>query len=588
MFFARAIPERRLHLRESTQSWIWLLGGSLSFLFVGWRLNVPIASWAAPFFLLRFYRSPLRRWPGITAVPLLAAVSYLQLAGAWRLEPWHLSVLPFARPATLVAALAADRALHRRLLPGAATLVFPSAYLCLDYFQSLSPFGTLFSLSATQFGLPAIAQLASLTGSWGIGFLINWSAAVANLLWERSARGQAAHNGNGKGPRPFGKLPRTLIVFGVVFGAVLAYGTMRAALLAPTARTVRVAAVTVSHPRDYWTWIAASTPRSLVEAHLAELAAIEEELFRRSDAAVAAGARILLWSEADAVLTPQSTAAFYERAAQFARDHEVYLAAAVLELLYGRAVSDNKVVLFTPTGECALVYGKTMSLFPTISDGALRAVDTPYGRLAVAVSSDMDFPLFVNALGRAGADIVLVPAYDSVGTHPYVSYVAALRAVENGFAMVRQANEGTSLAVDAVGHVLARQDYFETSDRTMIADVPIHGRATLYALVGDWFAFAGMALCGLLVLVALLAPRSAGGPTEGSSATRLGRVIIPGPRRDVASPPSGARKWRDTAPRSPRSASSPRRRGGFDASAAPSARLPLRVTGESPPQRSPR
>ena len=64
--------------------------------------------------------------------------------------------------------------------------------------------------------------------------------------------------------------------------------------------------------------------------------------------------------------------------------------------------------------------------------------------------------------------------------------------------MVRQVNEGTSMASDSRGNVLARQDYFMTGDRLMFADVPIRGAHTLYGYLGDWFAWTSIALFVLL------------------------------------------------------------------------------------------
>ena len=56
-----------------------------------------------------------------------------------------------------------------------------------------------------------------------------------------------------------------------------------------------------------------------------------------------------------------------------------------------------------------------------------------------------------------------------------------------------------AVAADHRGTVLARQDYFMTEDRLMFADVPIEGTRTLYGCLGDWFAWASIALLAALV-----------------------------------------------------------------------------------------
>ena len=144
--------------------------------------------------------------------------------------------------------------------------------------------------------------------------------------------------------------------------------------------------------------------------------------------------------------------------------------------------------MIEPSGEVAYSYIKTMDFYPTQSDGILRTVDTPYGRIGAAICVDMDFPHFINQLARTGADIVLVPAFDweSISFH---SQVGLFRAIENGFSLVRPTNEGVSVAVDYKGRVLAYQDFFATSDRTMISDVPARGVRTVYGALGDWFVY---------------------------------------------------------------------------------------------------
>jgi len=45
------------------------------------------------------------------------------------------------------------------------------------------------------------------------------------------------------------------------------------------------------------------------------------------------------------------------------------------------------------------------------------------------------------------------------------------------------------------------QDYFDTTDRLMIADVPVKGIRTIYGAVGDWFI--ALVWAGLAAVVVL-------------------------------------------------------------------------------------
>jgi apolipoprotein N-acyltransferase len=71
---------------------------------------------------------------------------------------------------------------------------------------------------------------------------------------------------------------------------------------------------------------------------------------------------------------------------------------------------------------------------------------------------------------------------------------------------VRQTNEGTSMAADYLGNLLAYQDFFATEQRVMLADVPTQGVRTPYGWAGDYVPW----LCGLTLLGLALAGVVAG------------------------------------------------------------------------------
>lgn len=99
---------------------------------------------------------------------------------------------------------------------------------------------------------------------------------------------------------------------------------------------------------------------------------------------------------------------------------------------------------------------------------------------------------------------------------PAHSQVATFRAIENGFSLVRQASQGLSIATDYEGRVLAASDYFTTDQQTMVAYVPAHGVRTIYATIGDLFAW--LCLIGLVALTGLAIMRSRKYPSEATVA----------------------------------------------------------------------
>ena len=57
------------------------------------------------------------------------------------------------------------------------------------------------------------------------------------------------------------------------------------------------------------------------------------------------------------------------------------------------------------------------------------------------------------------------------------------------------------MAVDYEGRVLSASDYFTTDQQVMVAYVPMHGVRTIYATIGDLFAW--LCIIGLLALTGL-------------------------------------------------------------------------------------
>jgi hypothetical protein len=126
-------------------------------------------------------------------------------------------------------------------------------------------------------------------------------------------------------------------------------------------------------------------------------------------------------------------------------------------------------------------------------------IAAPEGRLAAAICYDGDFPGFMRQ--TAPADLLILHADDWRDITPLHARMSVFRAIELGVSLVRPTMNGLSLAADYRGEILAALNHFNSADRVMNASVPVRGVSTLYALVGDAFAWLA-ALC-LLILTAL-------------------------------------------------------------------------------------
>ena len=480
-------------------SWLALALGCLALPFAYGVDDVPCAAWLAPLFLVRFVRTQ-RLWismPVLLVVQVAAAA--FQMRGMFPGDgvAYWVTLIVGAVPTLIPYAI--DRAMLRRLSGVTATLFFPLAYAAIDYIGSFSPYGSWGAVGYSQYGELALLQLTAVTGLWGVTFLIGWFAAVGNLIWESGWQ-------SGLSVRAGGAFLLTLLL-------VLFAGGFRLTEFAPHSPTVRVASLSAEPLAD---------PPALERLALGKATAgdraqirawakgVDEDLLRRADLAAHSGARIVFWAEGNASVLKDDEAALLAEGSELAARDRIYLGMALAVWVPGAArVLENEIVMIQPDGAIAWHYRKAHPVpgaeaaMAAPSDGKLRVLDTPFGRLSAAICFDADFPQTLRQAGLLKTDIVLNPSNEWAAIDPWHTQMASLRAIEEGASIVHQASHGLSAAFDYQGNRLAAVDYFHSADGTMIADVPTHGVRTVYSRLGDWFAWACIATLLSLIVTAL-------------------------------------------------------------------------------------
>lgn len=491
-------------------AYLWLALGGVLYLFTAGRWVIPLAGWLAPLFLLRFVRTRrlltglLLAWLVRSVVAAVAQQGIILISG----PGYYVVVLLL----TLVAMLPylADRLLTPRLNSFIATLVFPVTYTLVEYLSSFGPNGTITSIAYTQYGDLPLLQVLSVTGIWGITFLLTWFASVGNWAWER---GFAWPKVRGCG----------LLYAGVLL-VVLLGGGARLAFFPPDGTLVRIAGLSPSRaavsafnqqlpPETLNLLISGKATQADRALARAAFTTLDDDLFVRSQQEAQAGAKIIVWPESSAVganILQEDEPALLQRASALAQQEGIYLEMGLGVFLGNSSPPPflkDEAVLVEPTGKVAWTYEKS-HLVPfgeqqevVQGDGTVPLVNTPYGRLATAICFDQDFPATMRQAGQGGADLVLGPSDDWQAMDPSHAQHATFRAIENGFSLVRQASKGLSLTVDYEGHVLAASDYFTTDDQIMVAYVPTQGVHTIYASIGDLFAW--LCMVGLVALIGL-------------------------------------------------------------------------------------
>lgn len=115
----------------------------------------------------------------------------------------------------------------------------------------------------------------------------------------------------------------------------------------------------------------------------------------------------------------------------------------------------------------------------------MPTVQTDLGVIAGLICYDLDY----TEQAAVDADIMLAPAADWEGFGRLHTEKTRLRAVEHGYSLVRHDAYGLSGAYDPQGRQLAQADWHATDQLTMVAEIPTEGRRTIYARIGDVFAW---------------------------------------------------------------------------------------------------
>lgn len=401
-------------------------------------------------------------------------------------------------------------------------IVFPAAWTLFDWMRSQGFLGYPWGMpGVSQYAFIPLIQAASVTGVWGVTFIVVlFNSVAASYVEGRLARTRIA------------KAP--LIVLAAVLAAAMGWGaaSMASASAGAPARaagkTVRLALV----QQD-------ADPRK------DDYRAVFETLIRLTNEALAARPDLVVWSETAFVPNirrwsredPQK----YPLAA-LVRDFLAYQKTIGTWLLTGNddyeLVTRNGVeerfdyngsVLFSPRGERVETYHKIhlvpfTEYFPFKKElpalyrmlqnfdaylwepGKTRVVFRhPLFSFSTPICFEDSFPGDVRLFARAGAQVILNLSNDywSLTDTEALQHAAnaVFRAVENGRPLVRASASGLTCVVDTRGRITARGPLYEPA--SLVVDVPLgdDGRETVYTRWGDWFP---LAMGGLLVIVLII------------------------------------------------------------------------------------
>jgi apolipoprotein N-acyltransferase len=453
--------------------YLWLVLAAVLGLFVGGKWNIPLAAWLAPVLMLRFFRDSDKAARNFLLLWLASAIpTLISWNGATFFPPmvevaFFLGVAPIGLIPNVL-----DRMYYRRF-PNSAwiTLVYPIAYTAVDFFSSSgTPFGTSGAVAYSQRDFLPIMQIASVTGLWGITFVIGWFASLVNYVWESGFR-----------------FTRFALTSAGLLVLILGLGFGRTLLPTQPSQTAVIAGFSLADGKLHEVLSQnevvgeAGFRQAVNELHAQEL--------NRIRTMAGEGAVMVSMQEAAGMGMTDQVEALIANASTLAKEQGIYIILPILDV--EKSPVENVVHIIDPNGDVVLThvkYGGNQFEGSLKGDGVLQTVDTPYGRISAIICWDADFPNVIKQAGAQDVDLLFLPANDWLGVKDIHAGMATFRAVENGMSIYRQT--GGRASDRCHGRTLQRVDMFEEESAGNFAAVqmvttPIDSVNTLYPVVGD-------------------------------------------------------------------------------------------------------
>lgn len=400
----------------------------------------------------------------------LTMLYYLHFALHLPVTAW---LIPFSIASLLFAVgVLLFRGLLHRGAAFSAMIALPAFWSVCEYGASFAPAnGTAGSLAYTQERFLPILQVASLTGPWGITFLLLLfpSAVVSGLYLRRRRLPQAAHVAG--------------LALAVLAGAVL-FGAIR--LAAPNSQQhVKVGLL------DTDTVVFADEAPDMQEL-IKSYAEQAERLARQ-------GAKIVLMPEKTGLLLDSDTKIMDLVLQSVADRTGATLVIGVLHVV--ARDSFNEARIYTPDRPIA-TYDKQHMLPPfesKLTPGtSLALLSKPALPIGVAICKDMDFIHPALDYGRSGIDLLLDPAWDFNVDRTWHGHIAIMRGVEGGYAIAHTAKDGNLTVTDDRGRILGEVRTNSGPFVSLLVDVPMRHDQTVFDRYGTWFPW----MAGLLLVAA--------------------------------------------------------------------------------------
>lgn len=504
-----------------------LLTGAVAYALLSPKWVIPVLAWVAPGCLLFYFCYARLRFKNLWFTIALIVAQMVSAYGVFPF-PWPvMAILTIINTAKLLLVFSVYYWVSKKSNRFIVTLVFPALYVSKEFLDTIFGGGTWWSIANSQYSFSWLTQLSSVTGLAGISFIVYWFASVAVWAINQYYQNEKPQ----KGMVWYGGALALVLLFGITRFYTTATENKKqvkvAGLSAPTFSFMEAVYKDVYGQSITIDPTISQSSKQLQQVNTAlvpfienpdtakfvhgykALRALHDSLFALSLQAVNKGAKIIAWSEANAIMPRPMQDAFIQRGVAFAKTNSVYLLMALGVFDSGKITAtkmflENKTIFVSPDGEIVNVFHKNHPVpyaeHSVPGDGKIPVIATPYGRLSVSICYDADIPMGMGQLAQNKSDVLFLPSGDWYAIAPYHSYIAMFRGIENGCAVVRPASGGLSLVTDYRGKTQASFDFYKPGEKLWLANISFGHVFTIYSVIGDAFAYVCILISGVALV----------------------------------------------------------------------------------------
>lgn len=349
--------------------------------------------------------------------------------------------------------------------------VFPALVIVMEWLANVwlgHPVQSAFS----QVEFLPLVQVGAIAGIWGVSFLpMLFASAVSVALFNFKDHKQAVS---------------ALILAALILLLGLGFGFMR--LNTPTS-TERLPVGVISLPQTE----AEQLSPQLAEKQVHRLIPSIEKL-------AASGAKVILLPEQTLTAVPETNQGLYQLLSNVARLNKVTLAIGLIDIRE-QMTRRNVIWLFGPDRKLAGTYVKQRPHHyferGTIAGNKELLFSIGKTRLAILMGHDLITDEPADNYGQQQANILLVPTIEYGSENNLALAPALFAGVENGFSVVRNAQNGPMSLSNPYGQILAWASASTTKTHAIIWPVPTQSHETFYNRTGNWLPW----LCLIFILL---------------------------------------------------------------------------------------